>query len=392
MSAYLQRLVTLPFKIRLSIIILCWVPVAFLFSPEKSIVGTLFGLSTALAAWLFKYRGGLLCVGVTMLYIMIADTVATGTLLWERRLIIDFVLGAAAITFVTLVIGYQRSLLDIALAGREQVSRALEQQRQLNNLKDQFLLNVSHELRTPLTEVQGYLELLKDHGGKLEPEMQKIFVENAARGCEELQTLIANVLDAMYFDEQTGKRTLVAQRVPLQVLEVVSETLKGFERQLHGRPVELDIPETLKVWAGRLHMRQILYNLLSNALKYSSEESPVCIQARLWNDQPTNGTRPVSRVCICIKDMGPGIPQNEMPHLFGRFVRLERDISGPIRGSGLGLYICKQLVEGMGGTIWAESSGVPGEGSRFCFTLPAVPSSSQLYPESKNTVPFEAHS
>lgn len=382
----------LPFKIRLSIIILCWVPVAFLFSPERSIFGTLFGLSTALAAWMFKYRGGLLCVGITMLYIMIADTVVAGTLLWERRLIIDFVLGAAAITFVTLVIGYLRSLLDIALAGREQVSRALEQQRQLNNLKDQFLLNVSHELRTPLTEVQGYLELLKDHGGKLEPEMQKIFVENAVRGCEELQTLIANVLDAMYFDEQTGKRTLVAQREPLQVLMVVNETLKGFERQLHGRTVELDIPETLKVWAGRLHVRQILYNLFSNALKYSAEESPVCIQARLWNDQTANSTGLARRVCICIKDAGPGIPQDEMPHLFSRFVRLERDISGPIRGSGLGLYICKQLVEGMGGTIWVESSGIPGEGSRFCFTLPAVPSSSQLYSESKNIVPFEAHS
>lgn len=340
---------------------------------------------------MFKYRGGLLCVGVTMLYIIIANTVATGTLLWERRLIIDFVLGSSSIAFAALVIGYLRSLLDIALAGREQANRALQQQRQLSSLKDQFLLNVSHELRTPLTEVQGYLELLKDHDGKLEPEMQKTFVENAVRGCEELQMLIANVLDAMYFDEQTGKRTLVAQREPLQVLAVVHETLKGFEQQLHGRTVELDIPETLKVWAGRLHMRQILYNLFSNALKYSPEGSPVCIQAEPWNNQPPDGRKLARQVCICIKDAGPGIPQNEMPHLFGRFVRLERDISGPIRGSGLGLYICKQLVEGMGGTIWVESSGVPGEGSRFCFTLPAVPSSTQLCSKSESTVSSEAH-
>jgi len=391
LSAYSQRLVALPYKIRLSIIILCWLPAAFLFSPERSIFGTLFGLSTALAAWMFKYRGGLLCVAVTLLYIMITDTIATGTLLWGRHLVIDFVLGSLAMTFATLLIGYLRSLLDAALAGKEQAGRALEQQRQLNNLKDQFLLNVSHELRTPLTEVQGYLELLKDHSGKLEPEMQKTFVENAVRGCEELQTLIANVLDAMYFDEQTGKRTLVAQREPLQVLTVVREMLKGFEQQLHGRTVELDIPETLKVWAGRLHMRQILYNLLSNALKYSPEESPVCIQAKLWNNQPLNGVKLVRQVCICIKDVGPGIPQDEMSHLFGRFVRLERDISGPVRGSGLGLYICKQLVEGMGGTIWAESSGIPGEGSRFCFTLPAVPSTTQLYPKSESIVPSEAH-
>ena len=392
MSAYLQRLVALPYKIRLSIIILCWLPAAFLFSPERSIFGTLFGLSTALAAWMFKYRGGLLCVGVTVLYIIIINTIVMRTLIWERHQTVSFILGSLSITFVTLLIGYLRSLLDAALAGKEQVGRALEQQRQLNNLKDQFLLNVSHELRTPLTEVQGYLELLKEHSGKLEPEMQKTFVENAVRGCEELQTLIANVLDAMYFDEQTSKRTLVAQREPLQVLAVVREMLRGFEQQLHGRTVELDIPETLKVWAGRLHMRQILYNLLSNALKYSPEESPVCIQARLWNNQPLNGVKLVRQVCICVKDVGPGIPQDEMSHLFGRFVRLERDISGPIRGSGLGLYICKQLVEGMGGTIWAESSGVPGEGSCFCFTLPAVPSTTQLCSKSESVVPFEAHS
>jgi len=391
LSAYLQRLLALPIKVRLSIVILCWLPGALLFSPEKAIYGTLFGLSTALAAWMFKYRGGLLCVGMTMLYIFIVNTISMRTLLWDRYHTLSFVLGSVAITFATLLIGYLRILLDIAQAGKEQANRALEQQQQLNNLKDQFLLNVSHELRTPLTEVQGYLELLKDHGGKLELEMQKTFVENALRGCEELQTLIANVLDAMYFDEQTGKRTLVAQREPLQVLEIVREILRGFELQLHGRAVELNIPPTLKVWAGRLHMRQVLYNLLSNALKYSPEGSVICIQASLWNNQP-NGTGLLRQVCICVKDAGPGIPPDEMPHLFGRFMRLERDISGPIRGSGLGLYICKQLVEGMGGTIWAESSGVPGEGSCFCFTLPAVPSSAQLCSKRETIVPFEAHS
>jgi len=72
-----------------------------------------------------------------------------------------------------------------------------------------------------------------------------------------------------------------------------------------------------------------------------------------------------------VQDTGPGIPPDELPNLFGQFARLERDLSGPVRGSGLGLYISKQMVESMGGRIWVESTGVPGQGSCFSFTLPA---------------------
>jgi signal transduction histidine kinase len=78
-------------------------------------------------------------------------------------------------------------------------------------------------------------------------------------------------------------------------------------------------------------------------------------------------------VCISVKDSGPGIPQDEIPLLFGQFVRLKRDLRGRVRGTGLGLYISKHLVEAMGGRIWVESTGIPGEGSRFCFTLPCTP-------------------
>jgi signal transduction histidine kinase len=77
-------------------------------------------------------------------------------------------------------------------------------------------------------------------------------------------------------------------------------------------------------------------------------------------------------VCISVKDTGPGIPPEEIGLLFERFVRLQRDLAGAKRGTGLGLYISKQLVEAMGGRIWVESSGIEGEGSLFCFTLPLL--------------------
>jgi len=83
-------------------------------------------------------------------------------------------------------------------------------------------------------------------------------------------------------------------------------------------------------------------------------------------------------ILISVKDVGPGIPPEELPLLFGQFVRLKRDLSGSVRGTGLGLYVSKQLVEAMKGRIWVESTGRVGEGSRFCFTLPAAPQALSL--------------
>ena len=88
-------------------------------------------------------------------------------------------------------------------------------------------------------------------------------------------------------------------------------------------------------------------------------------------------------VCIGVKDSGPGIPPDDISLLFEKFGRLNRDISGPIRGVGLGLYISKQLVEAMDGHIWVESLGIAGQGSRFCFTLPLVVTSA--YEETSHT-------
>ena len=88
-------------------------------------------------------------------------------------------------------------------------------------------------------------------------------------------------------------------------------------------------------------------------------------------DPVTQGSDGISEVCICVQDAGPGILPEDIPLLFGKFVRLKRDLAGSIRGTGLGLYISKQLVEAMGGSIWVESTGVAGQGSRLYFTLPA---------------------
>jgi len=247
------------------------------------------------------------------------------------------------------------------------IEAAYEQQRRLNELKDQFILHVSHELRTPLTQVYGYLELLGNFHDTLTSEKRARFTLQATQGCETLQQLIDTILDAAGTD---------SHQTPLQVQEhvvsdLVHEVLEQFEPlQLQEHPVHLEIAERLVVQADRQSLCRVLCNLLSNAFKYTPAQTSVQVVA-MRSDPDTGRTDGISQACICVQDTGPGIAPEDIPLLFGKFVRLKRDLAGSKRGTGLGLYISKHLVEAMGGRIWVESAGIVGQGSRFYFTLPA---------------------
>jgi signal transduction histidine kinase len=247
------------------------------------------------------------------------------------------------------------------------IEAAYEQQRRLNELKDQFVLHVSHELRTPLTQVYGYLELLGNFHDTLTSEKRAAFTRQATQGCETLLLLINTILDAAGTDSHMA----LPQAQELSVADVVHEVLEQFEplqRQEH--PVQVEIAEGLVVQADRQSCCQVLRNLLSNAFKYTPPQTTVQVVATRC-DPVKERSDGISQVCICVQDSGPGIPSEDIPLLFGKFVRLKRDLASSIRGTGLGLYISKQLVEAMGGSIWVESAGIVGQGSRFYFTLPA---------------------
>ena len=251
-----------------------------------------------------------------------------------------------------------------------QVAAAYEQQRHLNDLKDQFLLNVNHELRTPLTEINGYLNLLTDYREQIDAETQIAFLNHAVHGCEELLHLVNNVLEAIRGDVHEKAALLES----LSVERVVQEVLDLFEPQKRQQySLKLDFPDHLVVKADRQYLRRVLLNLLSNAFKYSPPQTQITISAqRMDAAQAEMGEVP--KIRICVQDAGHGIPPSEIPVLFGKFVRLKRDLVGNVRGTGLGLYISKQLVEAMSGSIWVESTGIPGRGSCFYFTLPAAAS------------------
>ncbi len=239
---------------------------------------------------------------------------------------------------------------------------AYERQKELDVLKDQFIMTASHELRTPLTAVLGYIELLGEYNEVLEAEMRSDFIAKAHRGCDELTLMVNNIMDAnrVQADVDNTKITSVSlEESVIHIVEIIESLTKREQRE-----ISVTLPPALFVMADGMRLRQVLLNLVSNALKYSLPGTPIEIAAQVSTDYAT----------IMVRDYGSGVPVEEQNRLFERFVRLERDMNSPIRGAGLGLYICRQLIEAMGGTIWIKSTGQDGEGSTFFFTLRLAPS------------------
>jgi signal transduction histidine kinase len=210
--------------------------------------------------------------------------------------------------------------------------------------------------------------LLLKYQGELDAAMQARWVDGVKQGCDELELLINSILDAARVDGDRQNLHLE----PTPVAPTVREVLASFDpREVHAYAVRLDLPEHLTVWADQHALRRVLRNVLGNAFTYAPKQTPISISAAL-SRHPSESADATAQVCMRVEDRGPGILPAELPLLFQQFGRLQRDLAGTVRGSGLGLYISRQLVEAMHGQIWVESSGKPGEGSCFCFTLPSA--------------------
>ena len=272
---------------------------------------------------------------------------------------------------------------------RDAVKRAQESEQ----LKNHFLMSASHELRTPLTAIQGYLELLDSFNGALDDVSKQRFLKNARRACEELILLLSNVMDTGHSD----LNKIMLNVAPMQVSKAVQLILEILEPTIdrEKRSVTVDVEEHIMVWADDLRLRQVLLNIVNNALKYTPTTSALAINAyqvnvvklnaRLASIQ--NAGLPViittshpqhsyevspEFIVIDIRDWGPGIGMEDQAQLFAKFMRLGNALSSMQRGAGLGLYLCRQLVEAMDGRIWVESSGISGQGSTFCIALPCT--------------------
>lgn len=268
---------------------------------------------------------------------------------------------------------------------------ALKRAQESEQLKNHFLMTASHELRTPLTAIQGYIELLDNYNNVLDDDSKQRFLNNARRACEELILLLGNVMDTSHIDQDKISLNMgsmqVAKAVQL-ILEILEPTITR-----EKRAVTVNVADEIVIWADDLRFRQVLLNIVGNALKYTPAASALAISAyvvdattintRLTNAQQADlpiaidsshvqhtATSSHSFVVIDIRDWGPGIKAEDQARLFTKFMRLDSALNSRQRGSGLGLYLCRQLIEAMEGRIWVKSSGIPGEGSTFSIALP----------------------
>jgi signal transduction histidine kinase len=268
---------------------------------------------------------------------------------------------------VILVVLWDRSpFLAVVLVGplvataiyQRWIHGALNRLREFDRLKDEFITIVSHELRTPLTSVYGAAMTLE--GQTLDEERRRALLEIISTESARLSRLLDDILWVSRLDSGRA-RPFITRVEPLPLTaDVVDAT------RIHlptGLSLDLlpgvALPD---VAADPDKLRQVLVNLIENAVKYSHEGR---IEVRL--------DRLDGRVRFSVRDEGPGIPASQHERVFEKFYRLDPNMAQGVGGTGLGLYICRELVDAMKGEIWVES--VPGEGSTFSFELPVAPSS-----------------
>lgn len=264
--------------------------------------------------------------------------------------------AAALHTEVTLDDGrvFNAQLSTIATVGRVVVMQEITHLKELDRLKSEFVSTVSHDLRSPLTTIQGYVELL-ERAGPLN-EMQRDFVSRALSSLTHITALISDLLDigrieAGYDLEMGALRldTLIRTTVESAQVFAGSEAIS----------LSMALPDrSLWVWGNARRLRQVLDNLISNAIKYNRPNGQVNVTIQRDGDH----------AIVRVSDTGIGVAAEQQGRIFERFYRVQSPETEEIRGTGLGLAIVKSVIEKHKGRIWVESTA--GKGSTFAFVLP----------------------
>jgi signal transduction histidine kinase len=244
---------------------------------------------------------------------------------------------------------------------RHRMIMQLEQtQKQELQMKDQFLSHVSHELRTPLNTLYQFVTILLDGlAGDINSE-QREYLEIILAKTNELRTMVSDLLDVTR--TKTGKIVIEPRHLPL--VELISEMQASFQvaATAKGLTLSSNVPVDLPpAYADADRARQILTNLIDNALKFTAQGGTIAISAEVSEEDP-------NFICISVADTGSGISPEDRRRVFEYLYQANNSAEATRKGLGLGLYICKELVSYHGGRIWVQSS--LGHGSTFFFTLP----------------------
>jgi signal transduction histidine kinase len=234
------------------------------------------------------------------------------------------------------------------------------QLRELDRLKSSFLASMSHELRTPLNSILGFADvMLEGLDGDLTPNMENDLGLIRKNG-QHLLNLINDVLDMAKIE--SGSMHLHPER--FKVHEILDEVTSITSTLASERHISLfitdDSDQDIEIYADRTRMRQVMINLVNNAIKFT-DKGKIAIRAEGLD---------VDKVMITVKDTGIGIPIDKLESIFQEFTQVDNSSTRKVGGTGLGLPISRRLVEMHGGRLWAESSGIYGEGSVFYVEMP----------------------
>jgi PAS domain S-box-containing protein len=234
--------------------------------------------------------------------------------------------------------------------------RDLTEERAVEQLKSDFVATVSHELRTPLAAIYGAAVTIRRPDLDLRPELRSRLLDVIGEESERLAQIVNDVLLASHLDSGQLQMTIEA----CDGVEIARGVLAAAEVHAPaGITLELDAPPSLpSVAADPLQLRQVFVNLVENAIKYSPEGGPVKLTVAALD----------RALRFSIQDKGLGVPAGERRRIFEKFYRLDPNMTRGIGGTGLGLYICRELVHRLGGRIWVESAN--GKGSSFQVEIP----------------------
>ncbi len=228
----------------------------------------------------------------------------------------------------------------------------LEAQRELARMQEEFLSTVSHELRTPLGFIKGYVTTLMRTDAEWDPEKRDEFLSIIDDEADRLTELIDNLLDSSRLESGTLRMTLE----PTRIQPLIRDSIQRIQSIHPEMEVSSEIEDGIPIISiDSTRIAQVLNNMLSNAIKYAPG-APVVIRARQNGDS----------VLVEVHDSGPGIPPEHLNHLFERFYRVPQDQT--VRGTGLGLHICRKIIEAHNGQIRVDSE--VNHGTTFSFSLP----------------------
>jgi two-component system sensor histidine kinase KdpD len=249
-----------------------------------------------------------------------------------------------------------RSRLVAQLAHNQALSES-------DRLKSALLASVTHDLRTPLAILKGATSTLFAEGVVWDAATQRSLGQTIDMEIDHLNRIVGNLLDMSRIEAGT----LPSERDWYDLAEVIGVTLQHLDLRLNGRPLTVDLaPDLPFVFINPVLVDQILTNLLENAVKYTPEGTPIRLIAQCAGAADTLGT-----ITVTVRDHGPGIPEHDRERIFEKFYR-GRSTAGQAGGAGLGLSICKGIIEAHGERIWVENC--PDGGAAFSFTLPRTAS------------------